>query len=672
MNTSLPIKSSRYRPEIDGLRAFAVVAVIINHFNKDLLPSGYLGVDIFFVISGYVITSSLAGRESKNFLDFLTGFYERRIKRLVPALVVFILITSVLVCLFNPDPDLALKTGATSLFGLSNLFLLKQSIDYFAQSTELNPFTHTWSLGVEEQFYLLFPFLIWFSGFGRQTAKGARNLFLWVGALTIASLLGFIYLYKVNQPAAYFLMPSRFWEMAAGCLLFIGFQKRERIEKALERVPPLLIVAAMTAVMCSPTGGRGETIAIVLLAAVLIACLKKGTAAYQFFTLEKVVYVGLISYSLYLWHWMVLCISRWTIGIYWWSVPIQVGLMMLMAIGSYQWIETPYRKREWSLLRWKSIGIGLIAPASAATLLIGYAEAKPFSIFLGTKPKLTATGVPSLITPYSLKNNSVQWTWSGEKCVLSDGSQVDKVLRIENCTIGDFRQADKRILLIGDSFATAFTQSFDKLVQERNYAVTITSSFQSSPIREIPNKSVLSKANDFYWNSSVPSLIKELRAGDIVFLINSLREFSLAKKTSQNTRQLQLLEKGFVRFSNELKSQGIAMAILNAIPFAIEAGCTPQIGAIQWYSPFGNQKCKIPDRKTTLERRSNLDKVLKRVSTSGGVMVIDLLGVFCPLEECTYHAVDGAFLYRDEFGHPSVEAAKLSGDIFLKKFTGDK
>ena len=106
---------NKYRPEIDGLRAFAVVAVIINHFNKDLLPSGYLGVDIFFVISGYVITSSLADRESKTFLDFLTGFYERRIKRLVPALVVFVLITNVLICLFNPEPDLSLKTGATSL-----------------------------------------------------------------------------------------------------------------------------------------------------------------------------------------------------------------------------------------------------------------------------------------------------------------------------------------------------------------------------------------------------------------------------------------------------------------------------------------------------------------------------------------------------------------------------
>ena len=148
---------NRYRPDIDGLRAFAVVAVIINHFNKDLLPGGYLGVDIFFVISGFVITSSLYQRPSKNFNDFISGFYERRIKRLVPALSVFVLITSITICLFNPAPGTTLRTGLSSLFGLSNLYLLRTATDYFAESTELNVFTHTWSLGVEEQFYILFP-----------------------------------------------------------------------------------------------------------------------------------------------------------------------------------------------------------------------------------------------------------------------------------------------------------------------------------------------------------------------------------------------------------------------------------------------------------------------------------------------------------------------------------
>ena len=102
----------RYRPEIDGLRAFAVIAVIINHFNKDILPGGYLGVDIFFVISGFVITSSLYKRPSKNFKDFISGFYERRVKRLVPVLSLFVLITSIAICLFNPFPGITFWTSS--------------------------------------------------------------------------------------------------------------------------------------------------------------------------------------------------------------------------------------------------------------------------------------------------------------------------------------------------------------------------------------------------------------------------------------------------------------------------------------------------------------------------------------------------------------------------------
>ena len=203
------------------------------------------------------------------------------------------------------------------------------SIDYFAESTELNVFTHTWSLGVEEQFYILFPFLIWFSGFGRQTKNGARNLFLAVGTLTIASLIVFIHLYPTNQPAAYFLMPSRFWEMSSGCLIFIGFQKRASIEQYLEKVPPLLVLALIVWVMYMPMSlARASTIAVVALSSILITCLKQKTAAFKFFTKPKVVYLGLISYSLYLWHWGVLSISRWTIGIHWWSVPFKVALML--------------------------------------------------------------------------------------------------------------------------------------------------------------------------------------------------------------------------------------------------------------------------------------------------------------------------------------------------------
>ena len=510
---------SKYRPEIDGLRAFAVVAVIINHFNKDLLPSGYLGVDIFFVISGYVITSSLAGRESKNFLDFLMGFYERRIKRLVPALVVFVLITSVLICLFNPDPKLALRTGGTSLFGLSNIYLQKQSTDYFATSTELNPFTHTWSLGVEEQFYLLFPFLIWFSGFGQQKDGGARNLFIWVGALTVASLISFIYLYQTNQPAAYFLMPPRFWELAAGCLIFIGFQKRAKIEQALEQVPPLLVVAGMVGVMFLPVSeGRPATIGIVVLSAILIACLKKGTAAYKLFTLENVVNLGLISYSLYLWHWSVLCISRWTVGIHWWSVPIQVGLMILMARGSYEWIEKPLRRAKWSLQLWRTVGIGIFSSASAAILLIGYEKAaESHSIFLGTNEKSDyRIDLPHL--PIKQCN------------IFKDHPKAVELS--SDCGAADFK-GRPTVYSLGDSHSQQFNEFLARYARSKNYNyIFIWGNSCLFPA------AVVRKGDELCFDRQQlieRKMLPKLRDNDIVFIGNAL--YSRFDKNWSNGRQ---------------------------------------------------------------------------------------------------------------------------------------
>lgn len=158
---SVKSRGASYRPEIDGLRAVAVLAVMINHFDPDLLPGGYLGVDVFFVISGCVITASLMREErAVGMLSMMTHFYRRRVKRIQPALVVCVAVVSLFICFFNPSPDQSLWTGLASLAGASNIYLLDKSTDYFASSSELNPFLHTWSLGVEEQFYLLYPILV--------------------------------------------------------------------------------------------------------------------------------------------------------------------------------------------------------------------------------------------------------------------------------------------------------------------------------------------------------------------------------------------------------------------------------------------------------------------------------------------------------------------------------
>jgi len=152
---------SWYRPEIDGLRALAVLAVLVNHIHTRLLPGGFLGVDVFFVISGYVITSSLAHREQATFSSFILSFYERRFKRLIPALLACILISSLLYSLFVQIPSTSFWPGLAAVFGFSNIQLYTSQTDYFASATELNLFLHTWSLGVEEQFYFLYPLIFW-------------------------------------------------------------------------------------------------------------------------------------------------------------------------------------------------------------------------------------------------------------------------------------------------------------------------------------------------------------------------------------------------------------------------------------------------------------------------------------------------------------------------------
>jgi peptidoglycan/LPS O-acetylase OafA/YrhL len=651
-----------YRPEIDGIRAFAVIAVIINHFNQDLLPSGYLGVDIFFVISGFVITSSLAGRSDQNFYDFLIGFYTRRIKRLVPALVLFVLVTSILICLFDPKPDFSIKTGITSLFGLSNLYLLKQSTNYFADSTALNAFTHTWSLGVEEQFYLLFPLVVYFTGFTSKSPKGERNLSLLMGGLSVASLITFMYLYITNQPAAYFLMPTRLWELGSGCLLFLAAKKSNRIIDILKKSPPLFILSGIIITLFLPVKlSLITTVTVVFLTTVLMICLRSTTAVYKLLVHSQIVYIGLISYSLYLWHWGILSLSRRTIGIYWWSVPFQIMLLLLVSVASYRHIEKPLRKQNWSSIRWQSIGYGIGTSVATAILLFSLTH---LSLYTGRPVSLVAKGVESLSNTYSLNN----WSWEGEKCILSKNTDVGKKIIFENCTLGEFHNAKRRVLVIGNSFSAAFTQGFDDLILSDQYAVTITSSWGASQVKEIPNKTHWNEANDYYWNNVIPSLINKLRPGDWVFLINDMADLSPKNSTVESNEKLKYLEVGLRTLSTQLSASDIRLAILHGLPFARDAECRPEVAAKQWFHLFWGP-CKFLSREESLLRRDNLNKILVTLESEGKLHIVDLFDIFCPQKICTYNANKGQILYRDQFSHPSVEGVRLSSPIIRRILT---
>jgi len=220
---------------------------------------------------------------------------------------------------FNPEPSISLKTGITSLFGLSNIYLLRLSTDYFADSTQLNAFTHTWSLDLEEQFYIVFPLLIWFTGFASQKKNGVKNLFLTTFILIVISLVAYIYTYQIDKSAAYFLMPNRFWEMAAGCITFLIFEKKRTFrtksssflkhffENKFLKVKPFYLSLFILIIFFLPeSSSLVATILIVFITSLLIYSLSKRDKVFNLLTNKFILHVGKISYSLYLWHWTVI------------------------------------------------------------------------------------------------------------------------------------------------------------------------------------------------------------------------------------------------------------------------------------------------------------------------------------------------------------------------------
>ncbi|MGC6482711.1 MAG: acyltransferase family protein [Synechococcus sp.] len=651
-NPTIRQKNSRYRPEIDGLRALAVIAVIVNHFSQDILPGGYLGVDIFFVISGYVITSSLSERSSKDFKDFISRFYERRIKRLVPALAVFVLTMGLAICIVNPKPELSLLTGIYSLAGLSNLYLLDQSTDYFAQSTELNVFTHTWSLGVEEQFYILFPFLIWLSGFGRQTRNGSRNLALVIGTLSIASLTGFLFLYPTNQSAAYFLMPTRFWEMAAGCLAFLGVKECIAIERTLEKIPPLLTMALMVGVMVLPVPlAPASTLAVVGLSCILIACLNKKTTAFKVLTHPRIVDVGLMSYSLYLWHWGVLSISRWTIGIQWWSAPFQIALMLALAMGSYRWIETPLRHGSWRGRRWATlmIGGGVLMTAYGGLMILRYP----------LKGKLYAWDSKSQKQEFKPKRSkcSAKATSIFPACIINNTNQPTS----------NPGKATPKILIVGDSHTKYHVPLAHKLSRELHLEVGVNAvpGYPFPPNNLIRIKSRAKAKPGYELQAKARNLMGAyLKSGDIVLIINSgsyTRDLDLVDtlgfqypndqwKGNNQTYFLSRLEHELRSLANSLKKKNISIIYFMPNP-SFEPYLIPQLCAdpkpYQQFNPIRSD-CKQtkPIGQVRDLHKTTLEPLSRAMSDIPNLYFYDPLGALCSATTCST-TIDAVQLFTD-------------------------
>lgn len=339
--------ATTYRPDIDGLRAIAVMAVVLHHLSARFVPGGYVGVDVFFVISGYLITKIIHGEIAAGTFTF-ASFYERRVRRIFPALIAVLAAVMLLGWfVYLPSDYLATLRAAvgTILFAANIVFWRDLKEGYFANDAKDNPLLHMWSLGVEEQFYIIFPiFLI-------LCMRYARGLLVPIlVACAAASLALAAALVGAKSVAVFFLTPFRVWELMAGCIVAIAALPQPaslRMRQSLALVAMLAIVVPVFAYTTETTFPGIAAVPVVIGTALMIHLGAEGrTVVSTLLSWRPAVFMGLISYSLYLWHWPMIVFAKYLLGTsslrYW--IPLVLAASVAAAWLSYQFIEKPARR----------------------------------------------------------------------------------------------------------------------------------------------------------------------------------------------------------------------------------------------------------------------------------------------------------------------------------------
>ena len=334
-----------YRTDIDGLRALAVITVVIFHFFPNLLALGYLGVDIFFVISGYLITKHLIENDRNNFFSYLKLFYSKRVKRLFPALFVFLFISTICISLVFLKPDL--QSYFNSLVATktiwANWFFWRDG-GYFGGNDQLKPLLHMWSLSVEEQFYLIYPSFIFILIL--TVNKFKNGVLFGVVTATFLSLGLWLYLNSIGGGVpAFFLTPTRAWQFGLGAIFSFFHYKKYFSNFSLSSNTSYLSITLIIFGFLVSVNQVINTLVVTFGAALFIFSLNQKNSVFKFFSNKIAVFIGKISYSFYLYHWLVAVVLLYVLIEEPSTLLSSMGVLFSFILGwlSYKYIEIPFR-----------------------------------------------------------------------------------------------------------------------------------------------------------------------------------------------------------------------------------------------------------------------------------------------------------------------------------------
>jgi peptidoglycan/LPS O-acetylase OafA/YrhL len=440
-----------HRNEIDGLRAFAILPVILFHAGFESFEGGFIGVDIFFVISGYLITNLIINNlNQQSFV--LRNFYERRVRRLLPALFVVMLACIPIAWMFMLPSDLKYfgqSLVSVSTFSSNVFFWIKTG--YFDSSAELNPLLHTWSLAVEEQYYIIFPLiliLVWKRGYLFSVSL--------IFCTLIVSLLLSNWGSGTFPSFTFYMLPTRAWEILTGALLAIILYKRNEIfnSKLINQFFSLaglgLIIYSFFIFDSSTPFPSFKTLIPIFGTALIILTANKGTLAFKFLSLGPIVTMGLISYSAYLWHQPILAFARYRLveDLSLITVFALCSLSIVIAYASWKWLETPFRNPKIVSSRLLlQLTISLIVILVSFGLYLHYSNGALNRVppdYLATTFYKDLNKVPNKVGLY------------GKNCVSN---------LAELCTINSINE--NVTLLIGDSHSADFSNNFNNFASQK-------------------------------------------------------------------------------------------------------------------------------------------------------------------------------------------------------------
>ena len=650
------MSSLSYRPDIDGLRAMAVIAVILYHAGVPYAGGGYIGVDVFFVISGFLITSLIMKDKEQGTFTF-AGFWERRARRILPALVTMIAATLVAGWfLFLPVDYAALgkQTAAQAVFG-SNILFYKES-GYFDSEAFLKPLLHTWSLAVEEQFYIFYPlglYLLW-----RYTRFKLSSFILLGAGVSFALCLAMM---EINPRLAFYMLPFRAWELLVGALIACYGQKLPRYQGKTNQMIALTGLAAIFAPVYlydSKTTFPGLAALFPVLGTALLIYVHANAATFvsKALTLRPVVFVGLVSYSWYLWHWPVMVFTRYMPWVeYTQTVALLcAALSFIPAVLSWKFIETPFRKKIFLPRR------RVLLTTSVAMLVLFTACGGVLFYSNGLAQRL-----PEDVARYSAGVND--FNQRREQC---DKTSVEKINRDEVCNTLDVKIAPEFILW-GDSQADAIAPVFFTLSQKYGRNGYVVTHHGCESIIGFHKKSWDPRYPCKEFNKAVFDLIKRHKIKH-VFLISGYNSWMAANYLDPGNVTLEgeypqgyktILGAGLARTVDLLRKEGAQVYFMYDVPSATFD--VPRLKALDKLYGLNVDRGAM-SRKSYLGSREAQTKPFLDKYGKNKITVLDPADILCKEEQCIYEH-DGFSLYYNKT-HLSTHGAEYLMPLFEPYF----